>query len=91
MVAAKIGHLSKVKKLSRSEFVLNVLYSISGSVLAYFGMYNQANNIKIIAIGVGAVTGDVIFGFIITKSGLLLDTIYNGLTDLVKSYFKKKK
>jgi len=87
LIAAKISHVATRKKLTRSQLVANILYALIGGVLAFFGTATLQQNIRIIAVGVGVLAGDVIVEWIPSNFKGLLDTAGT----VVKKWLSKKK
>lgn len=87
LISAKISQLSAKKKLSRGQFVSNVLYAFIGGVLAYFGTNGFQQNIRVIAVAFGVLSGDVIVGWIPKNAESFLES----LKDIITKYLQKKK
>lgn len=87
LIAAKISHVSTRKKLTRSQLVANILYSIIGGVMSYFASIGFQHNIRMIAVACGVLAGDVLVGWIPNNAESILDAV----GDVAKKWLQKKK
>jgi hypothetical protein len=54
--------------------------------MAYFGTSTFSNNIRIIAVGFGCLSGDILVGWIPKNA----DGLFDSIGQVVKKYFEKK-
>jgi len=87
LIAAKISHISTRKRLTRSQLIANILYSIIGGILSYFGTVSFQYNIRVIAVACGVLAGDVLVAWIPDNAKGFLDT----LGEIGKKWLSKKK
>lgn len=87
LIAAKISHISTRKKLTREQLVSNILYALIGGVLGYWLTFAYQKNIRVIAIAIGVLGGDVIVAWIPDNLKGFLDT----MGDIFKKWLTRKK
>lgn len=86
LIAAKLSHISTRKKLTKTEFVSNVIYCVIGGIIAYYGTFTFRSQIRVIALGVGVLAGDTLIKWIMDS----MDDILKTVTSSIKKYIKKK-
>lgn len=87
LIAAKISHVSTRKKLTRSQLIANILYSIIGGIMSYFGTITFQQNIRVIAVAFGVLAGDVLVAWIPDNA----KGIFDAAGDVIKKWLVKKK
>lgn len=86
LIAAKIGSLGK--KLTTEDKINNILYCIVGGVMAYFGTFAFKWQLRVIAVGIGCMAGDVLIKWLPANMKENLELLGRLIKALIKKKFK---
>lgn len=86
-IMGKVSIEMKKRKLSKQDLISHIIYAIIGSVMAYFGTYTLSREIRYMALGVGAISGDVFMKVAPKKSADIMDAF----SDLIVRWITRKK
>lgn len=86
LIAGKIAILNKNKRLTNRENISNIIYCIIGGVMAYFGTFSFQYHLKVIAVGIGVMAGDVLVSWLPSNVKEWLELVGQA----IKSWIRRK-